>query len=364
MIFVTREGYALAGARIRNYNFARELRKRGIKAEVLSYSEDLGAKDGINEGYMSLIDKNRHNIAAYKRLSKEKDAIIVIQRINYHSFAPFLNHIIGKNRVVLDIDDWEMRDDPRYLFGFYPTSKAEYLTRITAKRALFCVAASNFLKDFLSPFNKTVYYIPSCVDTKLFKPSFEHKKRNTFKFVWAGTLHRQEDVENVRFIIDCFLELKKEIRNMELNIIGDGIYSRYVRSYISEQGCADCVRFSGWIEPEEMPLCLEDMDAGLFPLIQKKKFNFSKSPTKLFEYMAMAKPTVSSRLGEAERVIDDGKDGFLAQDKDEFVRQMKILYNNRDLCKNMGEKARGKALRDYSLTKAGDMLEEAFNAET
>jgi len=55
--------------------------------------------------------------------------------------------------------------------------------------------------------------------------------------------------------------------------------------------------------------------SGLLPLIQDTKFNKSKSPTKLFEYMAMAKATVSSDIGESSYVIKDGDNGFLAKNK-------------------------------------------------
>lgn len=361
IIFVTREGYDLAGARIRSFNFARELRRRGLNAEVISYSADLGARDGTGEASMSLLEKVRHNIAAYKRLSKEKGAIIIIQRFNYHSFAPLFSRIINKNRIVLDMDDWEIREDPKYLFGFYPTSKAEYLTRKIASMSEFCIAASCYLKDYLASFNKKIYYIPSCVDTDLFNPSKVHERNANVKFAWTGTFHRKHDVENVKFIIDCFMEVRKQIKTISLDIVGDGIYSRDVLSYISERECGDSVNSIGWIHPDKIASYLGGVDVGLFPLIQNTKFNLSKSPVKLFEYMAMGKSTVSSSVGEAVNIIEDGKDGFLAKDREDFVKKMTVLAENTNLRQEMGQDARKKILGNYSLNIAGDRL---FNALT
>lgn len=359
VIFVTREGYNLAGGRIRSYNFAKELRRRGVETETLSYAENLGAKDGINEGSMSLLEKIRHNITAYKRLSKEKGAIIIIQRVNYHSFAPLFSHIVRKNRIVLDMDDWEMREDPKYILGFYPTSKAEYLTRKIASFSSFCIAASSYLKDYLAPFSKRVYYIPSCVDTGLFTPKGSYRKNNCLKFAWTGTLHRRDDVENVKFIIDCFAILKTRIKAVSLDIVGDGIYAGEVLSYISRHDLKGSVNFIGWIYPDKVASYLEEIDVGLFPLIQNTKFNMSKSPVKLFEYMAMGKATVSSFMGEARNIIDNEKDGFLVKDKEDFIRYMEFLFNNNDLCKKMGKNAREKIINNYSLNIAGEKL---FNA--
>ena len=132
IIFITREGYRLPGARVRCYNFAREISKHGISTEVLSYSDSLGASDGEQESRMGLIRKSSLNYKAFLRLRKEKGSIFYLQRFNYHSFAPFLAHLLHRNKIILDLDDWEMREIPRYRFGFYPTSKAHYFTRYIA----------------------------------------------------------------------------------------------------------------------------------------------------------------------------------------------------------------------------------------
>lgn len=359
VIFVTREGYNLPGARIRGYGFARELAKKGLETEVLSYADTLGAKDGVHEGSMGLAEKIRHNIAAYKRLAGEKDAVIILQRVNYHSFGPLLNRIIKKNRLVLDMDDWEIREDPKYLFGFYPTSKAEYLTRRIAGMAEFCIAGSRYLTDYLRRFNKKTYYIPSCVDTEKFCPNGVEKDKESIKFCWIGTLHRRDDVENVKFAIDCFRELKLDSPDLSLDIIGDGIYRVEIEQYILNNNPSRKVNFIGWIHPDRVPEYLDRIDVGLFPLIQDTKFNLSKSPTKLFEYMAMGKPTVSCRRGEAVYVIEDGKEGFLAENRDIFIDKMKALAEDKGLRKEIGEKAREKIIRDYSLKIAADNL---FNA--
>ncbi len=171
VIFITREGYDLPGARIRCYNFAKELVRRGIDAEVLSFSDTLGAKDGMNESKMGVSDKIKYNYLAFRKLIGNKEVIFFLQRFNYHSFAPYLASFFNKNKIVLDLDDWEMRENPEYYLGFYPSSKAHYLTRIIARRSLFCVSASRFLQEFLRQFNKNIYYIPSGVDTEIFKPA-------------------------------------------------------------------------------------------------------------------------------------------------------------------------------------------------
>ena len=44
----------------------------------------------------------------YLKIVNEKDSIFYIQRVNYHCIAPLLVHKLAENKVILDIDDWEM----------------------------------------------------------------------------------------------------------------------------------------------------------------------------------------------------------------------------------------------------------------
>ena len=128
----------------------------------------------------------------------------MLNRVNYHSFGPLLASLIKKNRIVFDMDDWEMREDPGYILGFYPTSKAEFLTRKIAPLADLCIASSLYLKKYLLRFNKNTYCVPSCVNTDKFSPLRRDRSSDIVRFCWVGTIHRREDIENIKFIVDCF----------------------------------------------------------------------------------------------------------------------------------------------------------------
>ena len=355
IIFVTREGRTLPGARIRCYNFARELAKYGISAEVLSFADVLGARDGAQESSLRLRDKLRLNYQGLKLLLEDKNAVFYIQRFNYHFLAPYLAERLKRNRIILDLDDREMRDNPRYHLGFYPSSKAHFLTKVLAKKSIFCVAASRFLERFLAEFNRKVYYVPSGVDTELFRPSLSDTGSERIVFCWVGTLHRKEYIENINFVLDCFSVLRKDYGHVYLEILGDGIYRQELLRLIKELG-DNHVTFKGWLPPESVPAYLDTAHIGLMPVAGGGKFNLAKSPTKLFEYMAMAKPSISSAFGEAGEIISHGVNGFLAKTRDEFVSQMKELARNPSLRRQIGGQARLSVEGHYSLKVLGERL--------
>ena len=112
-IFVTREDNSMPAVRIRCHDFANYLKKSGVDSEVFSYAEELGAKSGKEEKNMNWLKKCAYNFKAYRRLSSE-NTIFVLQRFNYHSFAPLFLKLFKNNKLVFDLDDWEAREDIDY----------------------------------------------------------------------------------------------------------------------------------------------------------------------------------------------------------------------------------------------------------
>jgi glycosyltransferase involved in cell wall biosynthesis len=350
IIFITREGYNLSGARVRCYNFARALRRFGVDTEVFSFADNLGAKCGEKELAMPFLEKFRYNIRALKiLLEKERDAVFFMQRINYHTLAPFLVSLVKKNRFVFDCDDWNMREDPVYYFGFFPSSKMEFVTRKISGYADICIAASIFLRDYISEFNKKVYYIPTGVDTEIFKPPGTHNHNGRITLSWIGTAYHKEMQENIKLILACFSELAEKYGNVFLDLAGEGRYFREINNCHDGLKYRDRITINSWIHPNKIPEHLSGLDIGLVPLTQETRFNKSKSPTKLFEYMAMGMPTISSNIGEAAHIIDEGNNGFLANTKEEFVKKTEELINNPVLRDKMGLEARKTVENHYSL---------------
>lgn len=357
VIFITREGYNLSGARVRCYNFARELRKYGVDTEVFSFADNLGAAYGEKELAMSCWEKGRYSLRAITALfKKEKDSIFFIQRLNYHSAAPLLISLFRRNKVIFDCDDWNIRENPVYYLGVFPSSKMEFLTRRLAGCADVRIAASVFLQDYLSRFGKKVVYLPTGVDTELFKPRENNKDSSRITLGWTGTCYSEDMYANLRFVIDCFNGLAAQHGNIFLSLAGEGSFFEQIKRELNSNVYKERIVVNDWIPPDQIPDYLNSIDIGLVPLIQNTKFNQAKSPTKLFEYLAMALPTVSSRMGEAPRIIKDGENGFLSGNKEEFIEKAGLLANDADLRRQMGEDARKTVERDFSLTVLGRQL--------
>jgi len=356
VLFITRESCHLSGARVRCYNFCRELTRQGIEARVLSFAEDLGAPCGEKELEMSGLKKVGLAARAFLSLIKESpDTVFILQRVNYHVLAPLCASGLKKNKIILDCDDWNIRENPVYHFGFYPSSKMEYATRQIAKRAKTCIAASKFLEGYLRDFNPFVHHLPTGVDTKLFCPR-EVRPGAGMVFSWIGTAYHEEMGANLRFLLDCFSEVADRHGHVSLSLAGEGKYFEEIRRALGGYKHQRRVAVHAWIDPDRIPEHLSRMDVGLLPLIQETKFNKAKSPTKLFEYMSMARPAIASAIGEATNILRNRQTGFLVKNKSEFISAMGYLAENPQVCREMGGRAREDAVRYYSLDVLGKRL--------
>lgn len=362
VLFITREGYALSGARVRCYNLARELCRYGMDARVFSFPEQFGAKFGENESQMSLREKAALNFRAFQTLAREpRETIFILQRVNYHAVAPLLAAFLKRNRVLFDCDDWNIRENPVYHFGFYPSSKMEYVTRQVARRAKACIAASKFLEGYLLNFNSSVHYLPTGVDTDLFCPK-GNRLGEKVVFSWIGTAYHEEMGANVRFLLDCFSEVADRHSHVTLSLAGEGSYFEAIQKEILKHKHKEKITIRSWIAPDQIPEYLSGIDVGLLPLIQDTKFNKAKSPTKLFEYMSMAKPSIASDIGEARNILRDSQTGFLAKNKEEFISAMGRFAGSPDLRQAMGGKAREDAEKLYSLKVLGRQLADILKS--
>ena len=356
-VFITRESREDPGARIRCWDFSEKLRERDFNVSVFSFADRLGAKSGKDDAKFTFREKLKYSYKGFKILLREtKNSVFIINRFNYHAIPAWAAASLRNIPFIFDMDDWEARESRG--------SKAEYLSRSFAKNSMFCIAASNYLKDYLLQFSRKVYYIPTTVDTDKFKPSF-CKERKEFVFSWHGSVNRIELIKYIKFIIECFLPLREKYPFIKLFIAADGIFSEKLIKLIKSYHCENLIH-KGWIDYNNVPSYLDNVDCGLIPLLDKTRFNLSKSPVKLFEYMAKAKPVVASCVGEANYIIKNGYNGFLASNRSEFIFNMEQLIKNPDLAKNTGIVARKTVEEKYSLGILGEkfagILEKGFNS--
>ena len=81
-------------------------------------------------------------------------------------------------------------------------------------------------------------------------------------------------------------------------------------------------------------------------------------PMVLVEAMMSGKPVIASRIGGIPEIVDNGITGLLFEpgNADDLAEKINYLWNRPDLCRQMGQAARQKALREYTPAKYYERL--------
>ena len=101
----------------------------------------------------------------------------------------------------------------------------------------------------------------------------------------------------------------------------------------------EAVTFTGPVAHDDMPAYLAAMDVAVAPYPALDDFYFS--PLKLFEYMAMGRPVVVSRVGHVAPVVVEGETAlqFDPGDRAGLVACLQRLRRDATLCRDLGRKA-------------------------
>ncbi len=112
--------------------------------------------------------------------------------------------------------------------------------------------------------------------------------------------------------------------------------------------------FTGRVPHSEVAAYLDACDILASPHAPSKDGSeFFGSPTKLFEYMAMARPIVASRLGQIADVIEDGENGLLVEPRNagELARAIERLAADEQLRRRLGAAARQTVIERHTWTQ-------------
>ena len=145
--------------------------------------------------------------------------------------------------------------------------------------------------------------------------------------------------------------------------IGDGNQRNLTESIIERGGASAKTTFTGRILHAEAPDYLDACDILVSPHVESVDGSeFFGSPTKLFEYMAAARPIVASRLGQIADIITDGENGLLVEpgDADALARAIERLAADESLRAHLGAEARRTVIERYTWKHNADRVFDAM----
>jgi glycosyltransferase involved in cell wall biosynthesis len=145
--------------------------------------------------------------------------------------------------------------------------------------------------------------------------------------------------------------LVKESARCHFLFVGDGDERDAAEQIIQAAPQTVSATFTGRVAHDKVAAYLDACDILVSPHVGSADGSgFFGSPTKLFEYMAMARPVVASRLGQIADVIRDRENGFLVDpgDPKALAHAIEILAESQPLRERLGAAARRTVIEGYT----------------
>lgn len=150
-------------------------------------------------------------------------------------------------------------------------------------------------------------------------------------------------------------------------LVGGGRLREEFERIVRAAGREQQVIFSGHVDHERVPALLDACDMLLSPHVPLEDGSeFFGSPTKLFEYMAMGKGIVASRLGQIGEVLADQETALLAEpgNASELAAAILRLSSSRELRERLGSAARSVAIAKHTWKHNAQRVLDAYQGWT
>jgi glycosyltransferase involved in cell wall biosynthesis len=361
--FLSYEGFAVAPTRVRTYYFAEQVARAGVPTRVLAVWDHIFHHEHLPPRLMLGVERALAAIRATGILLDDPPAAIVQQRPNYDLVASWMLHRLRGTPVIFDVDDWIFDDS--FFFPF----RLRHAYRWSRSMVDVCVVSSAPIEQEMRAIFPRVVLLPTFVDVAMFRPRSGSRASREVVFGWNGTLFQDFMLDALLVVLRAFARAWVELDGavpVRLEIVGTGGFFESLGEVLATELAGVPIVVKGWIDPRTMNEYLDGIDVGLYSLKEPAgddakarhaaRFLRSKSPTKVFEYMAKGIPTISTRFGEVARFLEDGVTGFCSDDGEALTRAFVALAKDAALRERMGAAARKLCVESYSLETAGRTL--------
>ncbi len=196
---------------------------------------------------------------------------------------------------------------------------------------------------------------PNGVDTEKFRPCVggEAERRRlgiADDEILVGFVSTFGPWHGVTTLAEAIAMMPSDAR-LRFLLVGEGKLREQVERILRDAGALQRVIFTGQVAHERVPSLLDACDQLVAPHVPLADGSpFFGSPTKLFEYMAVGKAIVASRLGQIAEVLTHEKNALLVEPSDarQLSEAIMRLAQDRNLRERLGDAARRAAIESHT----------------
>lgn len=319
-----------ASSRPRAFCVADELRARGLNAVIHTPPVLLISRTRWPKKLLLIAEVIR------SLFSIKKGDIVYLQRTiaNKYFFVIMVVYLfLSRRKMIFDIDD------PVYVHSFFKT-------KVLVRMADVVIVSSHAQAKWAKQFNDNVHFIHITVSFSLYK-RFTKQYSNSSKPIVIGWIGMAPNhISNLEILVPVFRKLCRETKIPFKFVLIGAVYNKEVYKMFQHiPGLT--IEFVDWTNPENVPREIQKFDIGVIPNRLEGEWNKDKQSFKLIEYMACGIATVASGFGEVPYIIEDGVNGYLANNEEEWVEKLQKLLSDPAMQARLGRAAQERMREEY-----------------
>ncbi|MEN9572122.1 MAG: hypothetical protein RL172_3353 [Bacteroidota bacterium] len=240
---------------------------------------------------------------------------------------------VFKKKLIYDFDDaiWmeHISEHNSMARGFKNVNKVKKI----CSWAYRVSCGNQYLCNYARKYATQVQYNPTCVDTDNRHNILANHDVDKVTIGWTGSFST----------LKYFEQILPVLRRLQQQ------YDFNVKIICNQRPDFELsnLQYVEWTEQNEVAE-LATCNIGLMPLT-KDEWSEGKCGFKLIQYLALEIPAVSTPVGVNALIVEDGVNGFLCNDDNEWYNAIEKLMQDAALRKSFGKAGRQKIIQQYSL---------------
>ena len=351
LVFIPYLHDTVPGQRFRIEQWARALGPAGVRFHFVPFqSERLNrvfyAQGRLAEKAAELLRGVGRRLRFLARMGNQWDAVFLHRELMPFG-PPLLERILaGKGMpVVYDFDD------AVYLPNVSDVNRAFARLKWVSKTATICGLAAHVtvgnrhLAGWARPYARQVSVLPTTIDTDSYTPKDSAGIRGVPVIGWSGSL---STIKHLRTVEGALRRLRTAV-DFRLRVVGDRSYAVPGLEVESKDWSA------------ETELCdLRSFDVGIMPL-PDDEWSRGKCGLKALQYMAVGVPAVVSPVGVNTEIVEDDRNGFLADGEIEWIDKLRRVLADEGLRARFAREGRRTVEERYSARAQAPRLREILD---
>jgi len=332
---------------------AKALKKYDVESEVITPIAWDSLARGKLGNFLS-VALTYHLERCIEAIVKSADVVIIGRSSNFQAYllAKALKH--RNVKIIFDLDDALFLPVSSF-FGVKVRPGSFYLEKIL-KDADYVTVNGHYLLHYVKNFNQETSVIHDPIDTEMFSPKKRGNDSDKIVIGWQGNAKVHH--ENLAMLVKPLKKIGKEYSNVKFKIasyLGDLAIKEMFNPLESTMEIDYGAEY--WLSLKAFAKLIYDFDILVAPLRNTMWYE-GKSALRVGIGMAMGIPVVASPVGEQKYVIKHRVNGFLARNEEEWCNYLKMLIEDDNLRKKIGQEGRKTAEKELSLEVNGKRMYE------